>query len=86
MRNLIYAINLSLDGCCDHTKFSGSEDMLQYYTDLFQDVDLIVYGRKTYELMIPYWPDVIDDQTATKQSVNMPEHLQPLTKLFFPGR
>ena len=24
MRNVIYAINLTLDGCCDHTKF-GSE-------------------------------------------------------------
>ena len=22
MRNLIFAINLTLDGCCDHTKFN----------------------------------------------------------------
>ena len=61
MRNLIYAINLTTDGCCEHTKVSGSEDMLEYYTDLMRDVDLIVYGRKTYELMIPYWPDVAKD-------------------------
>jgi hypothetical protein len=58
MRNLIYTINLSIDGCCDHTVGGGSEDMLEYYTDLMQVVDLIVYGRKNYELMIPYWPDV----------------------------
>jgi len=83
MRNLIYAINLSLDGCCDHTKFSGSEDMLQYYTDLFQDVDLIVYGRKTYELMIPYWPDVIDDQTATKAEREYARTFTAIDKIVF---
>ena len=66
MRNLVFAINLSIDGCCDHTKFSGSEEILKYFTDLMQDVDLIVYGRKTYELMIPYWPDVVKDPSATK--------------------
>lgn len=66
MRNLIFAINISLDGCCDHTKFGGSEEILKYYTDLVRDVDLFVYGRKTYQLMIPYWPDVAKDQSTTK--------------------
>lgn len=58
MRNLIYAINTTLDGCCDHTKFFPSEDTMEYFTQLTQDADTFVYGRKTYELMVPYWPDV----------------------------
>ena len=66
MRNVFYAINLSTDGCCDHTKFGGSEEMLDYYTNLMHDVDLIVYGRKTYELMVPYWPDIAKSQSETK--------------------
>ncbi len=66
MRSLIYAINLTLDGCCDHTKFNPDEDLLEHYTHLIRDVDLFVYGRTTYQLMVPYWPDVAKDPSATK--------------------
>ena len=58
MRNLIYAINLTIDGCCDHTKMIVDEEMLEYHTHLVRDADLFVYGRKTYQLMVPYWPDI----------------------------
>ncbi|WP_276348015.1 hypothetical protein [Daejeonella sp. JGW-45] len=54
MRKLIYGINISLDGCCDHTKFSGGDDIQDYFRQLLQEVDLLVYGRKTYELMVPF--------------------------------
>ncbi|MGJ1267918.1 dihydrofolate reductase family protein [Sphingobacterium spiritivorum] len=65
MRKLIYGINVSLDGCCDHTKFSGGDDIHDYFRELLQDVDLIIYGRKTYDLMVPFWP-----QAAHAQSMN----------------
>jgi dihydrofolate reductase len=58
MRNLIYAINTTLDGCVDHTKFSPSEDVFDYFIQLTRDTGTFLYGRKTYELMVPYWPDV----------------------------
>ena len=59
MRNLIYAINLSIDGCCDHTKVGPPhEEMFDYYIRLVKDTDAFVYGRKTYQLMVPYWPDI----------------------------
>jgi len=58
MRNVIYAINITLDGCCDHTKFNPDEETFEYVTHLLQDADTFVYGRKTYQLMVPYWPDV----------------------------
>jgi dihydrofolate reductase len=66
MRKVIYAINITLDGCCDHTKMLPDEELLEYSTHLFRDVDLQVFGRKTYELMVPYWPDVAKDPSATK--------------------
>ena len=59
MRHVIYAINLTLDGCCDHTKFNPPDDdeVLEHYTQLLRDVEVLVYGRKTYQLMVPYrWP------------------------------
>jgi len=58
MRNVIYAINITLDGCCDHTKFNPDDETLEYFTHLTRDADTFVYGRKTYQLMVPYWPDV----------------------------
>lgn len=58
MRNLIFAINVTLDGCCDHTRFNPDEDTLEYFTRLSLDADTFLYGRKTYQLMVPYWPEV----------------------------
>ncbi|MDP4216509.1 MAG: dihydrofolate reductase family protein [Bacteroidota bacterium] len=83
MRNLIYAINLSADGCCDHTKFGGSEEMLEFHGDLMRDVDLIVYGRKTYELMIPYWPNVAKDPSSTKAEAKFAQTLTAIDKIVF---
>jgi len=57
MRNLIYAINITLDGCVDHTKFIPDEETFEYVTQLTRDAGTFLYGRKTYQLMVPYWPD-----------------------------
>jgi dihydrofolate reductase len=64
MRKLIFAINITLDGCCDHTKSVPDEELHEYHTQLLRDVDVLVFGRKTYELMVPYWPDVAKNQSA----------------------
>lgn len=65
MRKLIYGINISLDGCCDHTKFGGDggEDIHNYFRELLEGADLVIYGRKTYELMVPFWPEVAQTQS-----------------------
>jgi dihydrofolate reductase len=63
MRKLVYGINVSLDGCCDHTKFSGGDDIHEYFRELLEEADLIIYGRKTYELMVPFWPQVAQEQS-----------------------
>jgi dihydrofolate reductase len=58
MRNLIYSINTSLDGYCNHEKFAPDEETFAYFTHLTRSADTFLYGRKTYQLMVPYWPDV----------------------------
>ncbi|HKY30107.1 MAG TPA: dihydrofolate reductase family protein [Pyrinomonadaceae bacterium] len=70
MRNLIYAINLTLDGCCDHTKLSGIDEIHEYYAHLLRDVDLLVFGRKTYQLMVPFWPDVAKNHSGQSKAMN----------------
>jgi dihydrofolate reductase len=58
MRKLVFAINTSLDGYCDHTNFFPDEEIMEYFTNITRDAGTFLYGRKTYQLMIPYWPDV----------------------------
>ena len=83
MRNVIFAINLTLDGCCDHTKMIADEEMLEHYTHLIREVDLFVYGRKTYQLMVPYWPDVAKDPSETKASIEFAETFVSKPKIVF---
>jgi dihydrofolate reductase len=66
MRKIIYAINLTLDGYCDHNNGVPDEELMEYFTNLVRDADMFVYGRKTYELMVPYWPDVAKSDSETK--------------------
>jgi dihydrofolate reductase len=84
MRKLIYAINLTLDGCCDHTKGGApGEDVYEYYTHLLQDADTMVYGRKTYQLMIPYWPDIAKNHSETKAENDYADAFDSVNKLVF---
>ena len=83
MRKVIYAINITLDGCCDHTKMSGSEEILEHYAQLLLEVDLLVYGRKTYQLMVPYWPDVAKDHSATKAEKEFADTFNSKNKIVF---
>ena len=66
MRKLVYAINTTLDGCCDHMKFGPDEETMEYITQLIRDADTFLYGRKTYQLMVPYWPDVAKEDPSDK--------------------
>ena len=70
MRNVIFAINLTLDGCCDHSKLNADDEMHEYYTQLLRAVDLLVFGRKTYELMVPFWPDVAKNRSGPTKAMN----------------
>jgi len=82
MRKIIYGINITLDGCCDHTKGIGDKETHEYFTDLLRQVDLLVYGRKTYELMVPFWPMWQENSLWTMHRTNLPGYLQPSTKWF----
>jgi dihydrofolate reductase len=68
MRKLIFAINITLDGCCDHTKMIPSEDLYHHYIALLQSADTFLYGRKTYQLMVPYWPDIAKDTSGDQEA------------------
>ena len=70
MRSVIFAINITLDGCCDHTKMIADDEIHEYFTHLMRDVDLLVFGRKTYQLMVPFWPDVAKNHSGQTKAMN----------------
>jgi dihydrofolate reductase len=83
MRKLIFAINITLDGCCDHTNTIADEELLEHYTLLLRDADLLVYGRKTYQLMVPYWPEVAKDQSTTRAEKEFAKTFDSINKIVF---
>lgn len=83
MRNLIFAINFTLDGCCDHTKVTGHDDLLEYFIPLTQNAGLQIFGRKTYQLMVPYWPEVAKQQSGSKAENEFARAFDPLPKVVF---
>ena len=59
MKKVIFAINTTLDGVVDHMKIGPpDQETGEYFIRLTRDADTFLYGRKTYQLMVPYWPDV----------------------------
>ena len=83
MRNLIFAINITLDGCCDHTKQSVDDELLDYFTRLTREAGLQVFGRKTYELMVPYWPGVLKDPSSSKADTEFARAFDSISKVVF---
>jgi len=55
MSKIIAAINMTLDGYCDHTAVDADEEIHRHYAELLRDADALLYGRITYQLM-EFWP------------------------------
>jgi dihydrofolate reductase len=83
MRNIIFAINTTLDGCVDHTKQIADEETHEYFTHLMRDVDLGVFGRKTYQLMVPFWPEVAKNQSMSKAENEFARAFDSVNKIVF---
>ena len=83
MRKLIFGINTTLDGCVDHTKGFSDGETHEYWTHLVRSADLLVYGRKTYQLMVPFWPEVARTQSMDKASNEFAKAFVSLNKVVF---
>jgi dihydrofolate reductase len=65
MRKLIAAMNMTLDGFCDHTAMSADDEIHQHYSDLIKSSGTLLYGRITYQLM-EYWRSVVENPTGNQ--------------------
>ena len=82
MRKLIAAINMTLDGFCDHTAIIPDDEIHQHYNDLLNSADAIIYGRITYQLM-EYWPTVVKNPTGNKSTDEFAVTIDNINKIVF---
>lgn len=66
MRRVVFAINITADGFCGHTDGIADEELHEYFTTLLRNADLLLYGRTTYQLMVPFWPDLAKKPSGTE--------------------
>jgi dihydrofolate reductase len=55
MRPLRYAINVTLDGCCDHRAIVPDEDLHRHAAENLARADALLFGRVTYQMMEAAW-------------------------------
>src|SRR5262245_10052058 len=82
MRKIIAAINMALDGVCDHTVLMADEEIHRHYKDLLNSGGIILYGRITYQLM-EYWRTVLEDPTGNKEFDDFAVAIDKIPKVVF---
>ena len=82
MRKLIAAINMTLDGFCDHTVIIPDEEIHQHYAELLNNADLVLYGRITYQLM-QYWQTLIKNPSGEKSIDDFAMAIDKIPKIVF---
>src|SRR5438105_820922 len=83
MRKLIAAINMTLDGFCDHTAMIADEELHQHYTELLSSAGTLLYGRITYQLMESYWPAIVKNPTGNKAIDEFAVAIDKVPKIIF---
>ena len=79
---VIAAMNMTLDGFCDHTLGVVTDELHKHYTDLLGNAGVALYGRTTYQLM-EYWPTVLKNPTGNKSDYDFAVAIDKVPKVVF---
>src|SRR4051794_26180327 len=88
MRNLTFAMNLSLDGYIaapgDDLGWSvPSDELFQWWTDRVGATGLALYGRKLWETMSSHWPTADKQPGATPAAIEFAGRWRDMPKVVF---
>ena len=83
MRKLIAAINMTLDGFCDHAAMIADDEIHQHYNEILSHADTLLFGRITYQLMESYWPSVVKNPTGNKPMDEFAVLIDNISKIVF---
>ena len=82
MRKVIAALNMTLDGICDHTAGIPDKDIHKHYTELLGHGDAILYGRTTYQLM-EFWRTLLENPSEEKSMNDFAMAIDKIPKIVF---
>jgi dihydrofolate reductase len=82
MRKLIAAMNMTLDGFCDHTTMIADDEIHQHYTDLLRESGTAIYGRITFQLM-EFWPSLVANPSGNKALDDFAVAIDNIPKIVF---
>jgi dihydrofolate reductase len=88
MRKVILSNSVTLDGF-----FEGpnkeldwhivDEEVKEYANDLLSNVDALLFGRVTYQLMADYWPASATNPSTSKSDLEIADKMNNLPKIVF---
>lgn len=75
MRKIIVSNYVSLDGFFEGANkeidwFTRDESLFEYGRQLLNEVDIILFGRVTYQMMAAFWPNAIDEDAVITHKMN----------------
>jgi len=82
MRKVIAAINMTLDGFCDHTSMVPDDEMHEHYRKLVSSAGVLLYGRITYQLM-EFWPTLVKSPSGVKHMDDFALAMDKAPKIVF---
>ena len=88
MGNLIYLLNVSLDGFVETPDHSldwstVDEELHTWFNDQTRAIDATLYGRRLYEVMAAHWPTAEDDPSSTDVEREFARIWNPMPKIVF---
>lgn len=83
MGRLILMMNVTLDGCCDHTQVIADEELHRYTEELMDGADGLLLGREIYRLMESAWPAVADSGDGPTYLVDFARKMDRIPKYVF---
>ncbi|RYY71193.1 MAG: dihydrofolate reductase [Chitinophagaceae bacterium] len=82
MRKVIAAMNMTLDGICDHRAGVADEDLHQHYAELLGNAGVTLYGRTTYQLM-QFWQTLLEKTSGEKSMDDFALAIDKIPKIVF---
>lgn len=88
MRKVVLLAHTSLDGFLGGPNgemdwIKHDDEMFQYVTDHFANVDTCLYGRVVYQMMESYWPTVLHKPDATQLELHHANWVENINKIVF---
>lgn len=82
MGKIVAAMNITIDGFCDHTAGLPDEALHRHYEELLKHSDAILYGRITYNLM-EYWRTFIEHPSGKRSMDDFAKAIDKIPKIVF---